>query len=260
MLDITLFRDEPDAVRQGLRRRGEDPALVEHVRDLDERWRKLVTECEQLKAERNRESKRIGGMEEGPERRELIERMRTVGERIGQLDAGAENVRQELDDLLLIIPNIPDEATPDGLDEEDNVLVRTVGEPPEFDFEPRPHWELGPELGILDFERGAKLSGSRFYVMFREGVRLQRALINWMLDLHAAEHGYVEAYPPFVVNRGCLVGTGQLPKFADNLYRDVEDDLWLIPTAEVPLTNLHRDEILDAEDLPLYYTAYTACF
>ncbi|MFO8007208.1 MAG: serine--tRNA ligase [Candidatus Brocadiia bacterium] len=260
MLDITLFRDEPDAVREGLRRLGQDAAVVDQVRQLDERWRELVTEAEQLKAERNRESKKIGGMEEGPERRELIERMRDVGERIDKLDADAQEVRAQLDELLLTVPNIPDEQAPDGLDEEGNVVVRTEGELPEFDFEPRPHWELGQELGILDFERGVKLSGSRFYVMLREGVKLQRALINWMLDLHVSEHGYVEAYPPFVVNRECLTGTGQLPKFAENLYRDAADDLWLIPTAEVPLTNLHRDEILDAEDLPLYYTAYTACF
>ncbi len=260
MLDIRLFREAPDAVREGLRKAGEAPEAVDQVRDLDERWRGLVAQSEQLKAERNRESQRIGRMEPGQEREGLIRRMRTVGERIKELDSRAEAARAELDDLLLQLPNIPHPDAPVGPDEEANVVVRTEGELTEFDFEPKPHWELGPELGILDFDRGAKLSGSRFYVMMRQGSRLQRALINWMLDLHVSEHGYTEVYPPFVVNPECLLGAGQLPKFSGNLYRDAEDDLWLIPTAEVPLTNLHREEILEEADLPLYYTAYTACF
>lgn len=260
MLDIRLIREEPQHVKDGLQKRGEDPALVDRMRKADQRWRDFLTESEELKAERNRESKKIGRMDPGEERQALIDRMRTVGERISELDENADAARAELDELMMQAPNIPHEGAPVGEDEEANVVLRTHGEAPQFDFEPAPHWELGPRLGILDFERGVKISGSRFYVMMREGARLQRALINWMLDVHLEEHGYTEAYPPFLVMSDCLRGTGQLPKFSENLYRDAEEDLWLIPTAEVPLTNLHRDEILDEADLPLYYTAYTACF
>ncbi len=260
MLDIDLIREEPEKVKEGLRKLGEDTAVVDRLRQLDEQWREVVHRSEELKAERNRESRRIGSMEEGSEREELIRRMREVGRQIEGLDERADALRAELDELMLQVPNIPHPEAPVGLEEEDGVVLRTEGRVPEFDFEPRPHWELGPELGVLDFERGVKLSGSRFYVMLREGSRLQRALINWMLDLHVGRHGYIEAYPPFVVGARCLEGTGQLPKFAENLYRDVEEDLWLIPTAEVPLTNLHRDEILEEQQLPIGYTAYTACF
>ncbi len=260
MLDIELFREEPERVRQGMEKVGEDPAVVDRVRELDERWRELLTESEQLKATRNRESKKIGRMEEGDERQALIDRMRQLGQRIEELDHEAEEVRGKLDDLMLCIPNIPHPDVPVGRDESENVVVRSWGEMPEFDFEPKPHWDLAPELGIVDFERGVKISGSRFYVLMREGAHLQRALINWMLDLHVREHGYTEAYPPFVVMGKCLVGTGNLPKFEENLYRDAEEDLWLIPTAEVPLTNLHRDEILEADELPRHYVGFTACF
>jgi len=260
MLDIKLFRERPDYVRDGMCKVGEAPDVVDDVRAMDERWRDLLSECEQLKAERNRQSKKIGGMEEGTARDALIREMRELGERIQELDEAAAAARRELDERMLGIPNIPHEDAPVGRDESENVVVRSWGEPPEFDFTPKPHWDLGPELGILDFERGIKLSGSRFYVLLRDGARLQRALINWMLDLHVREHGYTEAYPPYIVTGKCLVGTGNLPKFAENLYRDVEEDLWLIPTAEVPLTNLHREEILEAGDLPRCYVACTACF
>ncbi len=260
MLDIELFREQPDVVREGMEKVGEDPAVVDRVRELDERWRELLAESEQFKAERNRESKKIGRMKEGQERQALIDRMRELGQRIERLDAKAEQVREELDGLMLRIPNIPHPDAPVGRDESENVVARSWGAPPEFEFEPKPHWELGEELGIVDFERGAKISGSRFYVLMREGARLQRALINWMLDLHTRQNGYTEAYPPFVVTGKCLVGTGNLPKFEDNLYRDIEEDLWLIPTAEVPLTNLHRGEILSADELPRCYVACTACF
>ncbi|MBI4216898.1 MAG: serine--tRNA ligase [Chloroflexi bacterium] len=173
-------------------------------------------------------------------------------------DEGAPELEQELNDLLLSLPNIVDEAVPDGAGPADNQVVATSGEPPAFPFTPKPHWELGESLGIIDFARGVKLSGTRFYVLMGLGARLQRALIAFMLDVHTTEHGYTEVYPPFMVKREALVGSGNLPKFGDNLYHDAEDDLWLIPTAEVPITNLHRDEILEA--LPLYYVAYTACF
>jgi len=260
MLDINLIRGNPDLVKEGMRKLGAEPGVIDRVLELDAAWRSLLTQSEQHKARRNTESKRIGRMQDRAEREALIEKMRQVGEQIERLDAEAEQVRQELDELMLRIPNMPHEDAPVGADESENVLVRTWGEKPLFDFAPKPHWELGPQLGILDFERGARMSGSRFYVMFMGAAHLQRALINWMLDVHTTEHGYIEAYPPFLVTGKCLVGTGNLPKFADNLYHDAEDDLWLIPTAEVPLTNLHREEILSAQELPKRYVAYTACF
>jgi seryl-tRNA synthetase len=260
MLDIALIRTRPDFVKDGMLAVGEDPALIDRVLELDGRWRDLVTMSGELKAARNRQSKAISLMAAGAERDGWIKGMRAVGDQIKSLDAQAAAARESLDELMLRIPNIPHEDAPRGKDESENVVRRTVGEPPVFAFEPRPHWELGPALGILDFDRGVKLSGSRFYVLLREGAMLQRALINWMLNLHVREHGYTEAYPPYLVSGKCLVGTGNLPKFAENLYRDVEEDLWLIPTAEVPLTNLHREEILDAAELPKRYVAYTACF
>ena len=260
MLDINVIRERTDFVKDGMAKVGEDPALIDRAVDVDARWRAAVTEVDELKAERNRESKLIGKMEAGDERDALIVRMREVGDRVRELDAESAALREELDDLMLRISNVPHEDAPVGDGEEENVLVRTEGDLPEFDFEPKAHWDLGPELGIIDFERGARMSGSRFYVLMGDGARLQRALISFMLDLHTGEHGYREAYAPYLVNGKCLVGTGQLPKFDENLYRDHEDDLWLIPTAEVPLTNLHRDEILDEEDLPTRYVGYTACF
>jgi seryl-tRNA synthetase len=185
--------------------------------------------------------------------------MRQVGDRIAQLDETLREVEQELTAVLSGIPNLPDERTPYGKNEDENVVVRTVGQLPEFDFTPLPHWDLGPALGILDFERGVKITGSRFYVLSGAGARLQRALIAWMLDLHTRQ-GYTEKYTPFMVKKQTLFGAGQLPKFEDNLYRDHEDDLWMVPTAEVPLTGLHMDEIFDEATLPLFYTAYTPCF
>jgi seryl-tRNA synthetase len=176
------------------------------------------------------------------------------------LEEEVRNLDRQLEELLLQVPNLPHTTVPLGKDESDNVVVRSWREPRSFDFEPTPHWKLGEALGIIDFERGVKLSGSRFYVLKGLGARLQRALISFMLDLHTTEHGYSEVYPPFMVKRECMVGSGNLPKFADNLYHDEEDDLWFVPTAEVPLTNLHRDEIIPTGVLPLYYVAYTACF
>ena len=260
MIDIELIRDRPEFVKESMEKVGADPDLVDRVRELDERWRELLSESQDLKATRNEESKKIGQMEEGDEREALIERMRDIGDKIDSLDEEAEELRDELDELMLSLPNIPHEEAPYGESEDENVVRQHWGDKPEFDFEPQPHWDLGEQLGILDFERGRKLSGSRFYVMQREGSLLQRALVNWMLDVHVTDHGYTEVYPPFLVRPHCLVGTGNLPKFDENLYRDEQSDLWLIPTAEVPLTNLHRDEILEADELPIHYTAYTACF
>jgi len=258
VLDIQLVREKPDEVRAALLRRGIDPP-IEAILSLDGRRRGLLTEVEGLKAERNRVSKEISQTRDPAERAGRIEAMRSVGERIEALDAQVHQADEALLVLMREIPNLPDPSVPDGLDESANPVIRTVGEPKSFDFAPQPHWELGSALGILDLERGVKLTGSRFYVLSGAGARLQRALIAWMLDLHIRQ-GYLEQYTPFLVRQATLFAAGQLPKFADNLYRDHEEDLWLVPTAEVPLTGLHMDEILEGESLPRRYTAYTPCF
>ncbi|HIE38686.1 MAG TPA: serine--tRNA ligase [Anaerolineales bacterium] len=260
MLNIARIRREPGVVKEGLRNRGEDPAVIDQVLAVDERWREALAQLETLRAERNRVSKEIGQMKNPAAREARIAEMRAVGERIAELEARVREAEARRRELLLSIPNVPHPSVVVGPDESHNVVVREWGEPREFDFEPVPHWDLGPELGILDFERGVKLSGSRFYILWGAGARLERALIAWMLDVHTREHGYTEVYPPFVVKQDCLVGAGQLPKFEDNLYHDAEDDIWLVPTAEVPLTNLHREEILPPGSLPRKYVAYTPCF
>jgi len=259
MIDIDLIREQPDLVRQNLQARGSDPALVDQAAELDERRRDLIQQAETLKAERNTVSKQIGAMKDETERQAKIEAMREVGERIKALDDQLHQTEAELRAVMAVMPNMLDERVPLGDKEEDNVEVRRWGDPPQFDFEPQPHWDLGPELGIIDFERGVKLAGSRFYVLNGLGARLQRALIAWMLDLHI-QQGYTERYTPFVVREEVLFGAGQLPKFKDNLYKDHEEDLYLVPTSEVPLTGLHMDEILEEDDLPRYYTAYSPCF
>lgn len=260
MLDLEFIRENPSEVKAGLENLGADPSQVDVILDLDERRRELLTEVETLRAKRNRVSKKIGRIKDQEERQRLIDDMRQVGDRIDALEEPLEKVEAELESAMLWVPNQPHESVPVGPDDSHNVVADEWGEPRTFDFEPVPHWDLGPELGIIDFERGVKLSGSRFYVLRGFGARLQRALIAWMLDVHTTEHGYTEIYPPFVVKESCMWGAGQLPKFAENIYHDVEDDVWLIGTAEIPLTNLHRDEILDADDLPLRYVAYSACF
>jgi seryl-tRNA synthetase len=258
MIDIQAIRDDPQALAHDLARRGIE-APIERAAELDARRRTLLAQVETLKAERNRVSKSISAMKDETARAAEIGRMRAMGEQIDALDGEVRQGEGELQELLSWIPNRPSQEVPDGLDEASNVVIRQVGETVPLPFEALPHWELGPALGILDFERGVRLTGSRFYVLRGDGARLQRALIAWMLDLHARQ-GYQECYPPFVVREQTMFGAGQLPKFRDNLYRDVEDDLWLVPTAEVPLTGMHADEILDASDLPLRYTAYTPCF
>jgi seryl-tRNA synthetase len=259
MLDINLIREHPDLVRKALRDRQMDPLPVDSILALDERRRVLLTEVEVLKAERNVVSKEIGKMKDPADRQARIEAMRSVGDKIAELDKQVTEVEEELKSITATIPNIPDARTPIGKDEAENVVLRTVGQLPEFDFEPKIHWDLGPALGILDFERGVKISGSRFYVLTGAGARLQRALIAYMLDLHIRQ-GYTEQYTPFMVKAATLYGAGQLPKFAENLYHDAEEDLWMVPTAEVPLTGLHMDEILEEKQLPILYTAYTPCF
>ena len=259
MLSLQLIRENPDVVREAVARR-QMTAPIDDILHLDGERRRVLLEMESLKAERNQAGKRIGATRDPGERQRFIDGMRGVSERIDALEQEVRQVEERLNALLLEVPNIPRPDVPPGEGEEDNVVLRQWGEPQTYDFTPLPHWELGERLGIIDFERGAKLSGSRFYVLKGAGARLQRALIAYMLDLHTASHGYTEVYPPFLVKEDCMWGAGQLPKFADNLYHDVEDDLWLVPTAEVPVTNLHRDEILEPGTLPLRYAAYTACF
>ena len=257
MLSLQFIRENPDQVRKALEKRQLGEPL-DDILTLDERRRSLLSEMEALRAKRNQVSKKLGKMEEKPP--QLIEEMRELGNRIKAFDEQLKATEAQLTDLLLRIPNIPHPSVPVGKDESENRIVRSWGEARKFDFKPLPHWDLGEKLGIIDFARGAKLSGTRFYVLCGLGAHLQRALISFMLDLHIREHGYTEIYPPFMVKRECMVGSGNLPKFADNLYHDEEDDFWFVPTAEVPLTNLHRDEILPPGTLPLYYVAFTACF
>jgi seryl-tRNA synthetase len=259
MIDINLLREHPDIFRLSMRNRQMDPAPVEQILALDEQRRGLIQEVEALKAERNAVSKEIGRMQDPAERGAKIESTRLLGDRIAALDEELRQVDSQLNAVLATIPNMPDARTPLGKDEHDNVVLRTVGEIPHYDFEPKPHWDLGPELGIINFEQGVKITGSRFYVLSGAGARLQRALIAWMLDLHIRQ-GYTEKYTPFMVKGETLYGAGQLPKFVDNLYKDHEEDLWMVPTAEVPLTGLHMGDILDEAALPLHYAAYTPCF
>jgi seryl-tRNA synthetase len=259
MLDINLIREQPDTVRTALKNRQMDTAPVDSILQLDEQRRALLTKVEGLKAERNTVSKEIGKMKDAGERQSRIEAMRLVGDQIGELDKQVADIDAQLRALTATIPNLPDPRTPYGKDDSENVVLRTIGGPKTFDFTPKPHWELGPELGVIDFERGTKITGSRFYVLSGAGARLQRALIAFMLDLHIRQ-GYTEKYLPFMVKTETVFGAGQLPKFADNLYKDHEEDLYFVPTAEVPLTGLHMDEILDGAGLPLLYTAYTPCF
>ncbi len=259
MLDINLFRETPEVVREALRHRQMDPGIVDRVIELDQQRRATLTRVEALKAERNSVSKEIGKTKDPTERQAKIEAMRRVGDEITALDETVRKIEEELESTLAQIPNLPLPEIPIGESEHQNQVIKTVGTPKTFDFTPLPHWELGPKLGILDFERGVKITGSRFYVLSGAGARLQRALIAWMLDLHIRQ-GYREAYLPFMVKGDTLYASGQLPKFRDNLYRDIEEDLWMVPTAEVPLTGLHMGEVLEEKQLPLRYTAYTPCF
>ena len=262
MLSIELFRRQPDLVRRALVRRGEDD-VVDDLLTVDGQWRDLVAKVDRLNAERNAASKAIGDLmkrgDAGPadEQREKVRRM---GDDLKRLEEEQRAVDLRRQTLLLALPNLPLEDVPDGLDETHNVVVRQEGTFRTYDFPLKPHWELSEQLDITDMERGAKLSGSRFYVLQQTGARLQRALVNWMLELHRNEHGYREVGLPILVREEVMEGSGNLPKFGDALYHDVEDDLWLIPTAEVPLTNLHRDEILSPGSLPIKYVAHTPCF
>lgn len=263
MLDIKILRENPAFVREQMAVLQAQDAPVDQALALDEERRRLLQEVEDLKAQRNTGSKAIGQLlrdGKGAEADALRAPMGQIGDQIKTMDERLRAIDQELLDAMSRIPNLPLPDVPVGKDESENRVVRTVGQPRAFDFEPLPHWDLGEALGIIDFERGVKLSGTRFYVLKGLGARLQRALISWMLDVHIYDQGYEEVYPPFMVRAQCLFGTGNLPKFADTLYRDVEDDLWLIPTAEVPVTNLYRDEILPPGSLPINHVAFTPCF
>ncbi len=251
MLDLKFIRENIDQIREAVANR-QDTAPLDEILQLDQERRQKLLELENLRHQR-KELARQKKAEPTDEGRDLRATIKGLEEEARRLD-------NQLEELLLQVPNIPHPTTPIGRDEEDNPVIRSWGEPKGFDFEPAPHWKLGESLDIIDFERGVKLSGTRFYVLKGLGAKLQRAIIAFMLDLHTTEHGYQEVYPPFMVKRECMEGSAQLPKFVDNLYHDEEDDLWFVPTAEVPVTNLHRDEILPPGVLPVYYVAYTACF
>ena len=256
MINIQLIRNRTDEVREAMRRRNED-APLDRIVELDADRRTAIVEADELRARRNEASRQIGQTRERPQ--ELIDEMRQVSPRIRSLEETIRALESEINALLLSIPNMPLEDVPDGADESANVVKYIKGEAPQFDFEPLPHWELGEKLGIIDFQRGAKIAGSRFFVLKGKGARLQRALIDWMLDTHA-RNGYEELYLPNVVTRESAIANSNLPKFADTMYRDDEDDLWLLPTAEMAITNMHRDEILQPDTLPLKYVAHTPCF
>ena len=259
MLDLNFIRENPEIIKKSLADRQMDISPVETVLSLDVDRRNLLTQVEKLKAERNVVSKEISTTKDPAERQKKIDAMREVGDQIAGLDETVREVDEKLKYLLASIPNIPDPATPYGKDDSENVVLRTEGSLPKFDFQPQPHWDLGTKLGIIDFDRGTKLTGSRFYILNGLGARLQRAVIAYMLDLHTRQ-GYEERYTPFMVKAETLFASGQLPKFADNLYHDIEEDFWMVPTAEVPLTGMYRDEVLDEATLPQRFTAYTPCF
>ncbi len=263
MHDMGTFRANLDAIAERLSTRGMTLA-VEQFRALDTERRAAITESEGLLAERNKVSREVGQLrKEGKSDADtaaLQERSRLLGDRIAALNGRTEELDAQYRELMAGVPNIPHESVPVGKSADDNVVIRTVGEPRAFDFEPKAHWDIGPDLGILDFDRAAKITGARFAVYFGLGAKLERALINFMLDTHTREHGYTEVLPPFVVNSASLYGTGQLPKFAEDLFKLEKTDYWLIPTAEVPVTNLFRDETLDPEKLPINFCAYTPCF
>ncbi|MFZ3078988.1 MAG: serine--tRNA ligase [Bellilinea sp.] len=259
MIDINLLREKPDIFREALRARQMNPGLVEGIIILDHQRRATLQQVEAMKAERNRVSKEISRLKDPIERQSKIDTMSFLGGNISVLDDTIRQIDRQFQESVERVPNLPDPRTPYGKDEQDNVILRQVGFLPTYDFTPKPHWELGPQLGIIDFDRGVKITGSRFYILNGAGARLQRALIAWMLDLHIRQ-GYRERYLPFMVKAATLYASGQLPKFIDNLYHDAEEDFWNVPTAEVPLTGMHMDEILEEASLPRRYTAYTPCF
>ena len=264
MLDIKFVRENLEMVKSKLKTRGVDAATIKEldtVVELDKKRRSILVEVENLKADRNKASDEISRLKkEGKKADDMISGLKQSSDKIKVLDEQLKDVVVSMKDILLDVPNVPDDSVPVGAEPEDNLEVRRFGKEPDYGFEPKSHWEIGEALDILDFERGVKLAGARFVLMKGLGAKLERALINFMLDLHTTEHGYMEVFPPVMVNTETMTGTGQLPKFAEDLYKCKDDDLWLIPTAEVPVTNIHRDDILDGDLLPLKYVAYTPCF
>lgn len=263
MLDIKVIREEPERVRQAIRDRGmkAEVADIDGILELDEKRRGLLVEVEDLKHQRNEASEAIVALKgSGGDSSEIVERMRSISERIKEMDLRVREIEERLAVLMLDVPNIPDASVPVGPDETANVEVRLWGEPPSFTFEPKAHWDIGEPLGILDFKRGAKIAQSRFTLLMGAGATLERALINFMLDLHTHEHGYTEVFPPILGNSKTFESTGQLPKFADDMFACRDDDLLLVPTAEVPVTNIYRDEMLREDELPKRFAAYTPCF
>ncbi len=262
MLDPKLVREEPEKVRKGLESRNADTSGLDEFLSLDEKRREVLQEVEEMKARRNEVSDEIARMKKAKEdASDIIAEMRTLSDKIKGMDADLAAIEEKFRETLLNIPNLPAETTPVGKDENDNQVVKTWSEPRGADFEVPPHWETATNLDIIDFDRGSKISGSGFILYKGLGSRLERSLISWMIDVHTAEHGYTELFPPFLINRKSMTGTGQLPKFEEDMYRcDKDDDLFLDPTAEVPVTNIYADEILDSAQLPIYHTAYSACF
>jgi len=261
MLDINVIRNNPDKVKQAIINKHETAANVDLILELDAQYRSMIFACEQLKSKRNEKSKEVSSLKKsGQDASFLIEETRDIGDEIKSIEENLHGMDVQIKDLLLRIPNIPAADVPVGKDANDNVIVKSWGERKSFDFNPLPHWELGGNLNILDLERSSKITGSGFILLKGLGARLERALFSLMLDVHTSEHGYTELFTPFLVNRASMTGTGQLPKLEDDMYQIPSDDLFLVPTAEVPVTNIHRDEILSLKDLPLYYTAYTPCF
>ena len=260
MLDLKYIRNNIEIIKKMLKDRNND-LDISVFEAIDAERRDKLAEVEALRSKRNSVSEDIAAMKKkGEDASSLISDMKEVSARIKELEVGMDGIQEKLDQLIMVIPNVPHETVPVGRDENDNPVVRTLGVKREFDFEPMSHWDIGEKLGILDFERAAKLAGARFALYKGAGSKLERALINFMLDIHTTEHGYTEILPPFMVNSACMTGTGQLPKFKEDLFKIEGWDHYLIPTAEVPVTNIHREEILKEEDLPIYYTAYTPCF
>ena len=261
MLDIKLIRDNPEAVKAGLSRRGADVSVIDKITETDKKRRAIIQDVEALKAQNNKVSGEIAKMKkEGKDASSIIADMKAVTDKIKAYDAELGAIDSEMEGLVMYLPNIPDASVPDGKDETANVLVSEWGGKPKLSFKPKPHWEIAEALGILDGERAAKITGARFTVYKGLGARLERALINFMLDIQANEHGYTEMLPPILINRESMTGTGQLPKFEADAFKLSDPDWFLAPTAEVPVTNYHRDEIIPEKNLPIYYTAYTPCF
>ena len=261
MLDPNLIRTKTEFVKKGVANKGVDASIVDEFLRLDEKRREMIKEIDELRHKRKVLSEEIGKrIADGKDAEEAKEEVRDIGKKIKEKEKDFNELNGQFKNILLRIPNIPHSSVPYGKNEIDNRVVKRWGDIKDFDFEPRPHWEIAEKLGIIDFKRAAKISGARFYVLKGMGAKLERALISWMIDLHVEKHGYKEILPPFLINRDSMIGTGQLPKFENDMYHCGKDDLFLDPTAEVPVTNLHRDEILKEEDLPIKYVAYTACF